>query len=417
MRTDQRFERRCRMASCRACGSRSLDPVVDLGLMPLSDGLLTRDALGEPEPRYPLAVAFCPACSLVQILETVPPEVLFGEDYPYFSSFSDDLLAHARANALRLIEWRRLGPESLVVELASNDGYLLRNFVSAGIPALGIDPAAGPARAAQASGVPTLQAFFTRDLAAQLAAEGKRADVVICNNVLAHVADTNGFVQGVATLLTEDGIASFEVPYLRDLIDQCEFDTIYHEHLCYLSVTAVDYLFRLNGLFLNHVERLPIHGGSLRLLAGRREQVDDSVRTLLVQERALGMDRANYYRQFGGRVQANAAQMRELLGKLKRAGKRIAAYGAAAKGTIMVNYIGAGPETIDFVVDRNVHKQGKFMPGVRIPILAPDELMVRRPDYVVLLPWNFKDEVLNQQDAYRRGGGKFIIPIPSVMIA
>jgi SAM-dependent methyltransferase len=407
------FETRCRNAACRSCGHAGLSPVLDLGLMPLSDGLLTREQLNQPEPRYPLDVGFCPACTLVQILETVPPEVLFGHDYPYFSSFSDHLLKHSRDNALSLIASRRLGPASLVVELASNDGYLLKNFVEKGVPVLGIDPAPGPARAAEKVGVPTLNTFFTRDLAAQLVREGKRADVVIGNNVLAHVADTNGFVQGIAMLLKEGGTTSIEVPYLRDLIDHCEFDTIYHEHLCYFSVMALDALFRRNGLFLNHVERLPIHGGSLRLFAGRREQVQDSVRRLIDEEKALGMDTPAYYTSFGDRVRHIGDSLRSMLQAFKKQGKSIAAYGAAAKGAIMVNYARTGTDLIDFVVDRNVHKQGKYMPGVHIPILPPDEILRRRPDYVVLLPWNFKDEILRQQDEYRRAGGKFVIPIPS----
>ncbi|MBX3357072.1 MAG: class I SAM-dependent methyltransferase [Phycisphaeraceae bacterium] len=407
------FESRCRAASCRSCGHKGLEPVLDLGSMPLSDGLLTREQLSAPEGKYPLDVGFCRACTLVQILETVPPEVLFGHDYPYFSSFSDHLLKHSRDNALNLIKTRGLGPTSLAVELASNDGYLLKNFVEHGVPVLGIDPAPGPAKAAEKIGVPTRNTFFTKDLAAQLVAEGKRADVVIGNNVLAHVADTNGFVQGVAMLLKDEGTTSIEVPYLRDLIEHCEFDTIYHEHLCYFSALALDSLFRRNGLFLNHVERIPIHGGSLRLYAGRKENVQGSVISLLAEERSLSMDKPAYYRDFGARVRAIGDTMRTMLKGFKKEGRSIAGYGAAAKGAIMLNYVGAGTDLIDFVADRNVHKQGKFMPGVHVPIVSPDEIMKRRPDYLVLLPWNFKDEILRQQDAYRKAGGKFIIPIPT----
>ena len=407
------FAETCRLATCRSCGQSGLLPVLDLGDMPLSDGLLTAEQLQRDEPRHPLQVAYCPECTLVQITETVPPEVLFCEDYPYYSSFSETLLAHSRANALSLIDSRGLSPDSLVVELASNDGYLLKNFAEKGIPVMGIDPAEGPARAAEKVGVPTMCTFFSRELADRLASEGKRADVVIANNVLAHVADTNGFVAGVRTLLKDDGVAVIEVPYVRNLIDHCEFDTIYHEHLCYFSVTALTILFRRHDLSLNHVEQLAIHGGSLRLFVEKPEAVGESVRDLLAEEAGLGVNAYPYYEGFTTRVQTVRDEMRRLLGDLKRDGKRIAAYGAAAKGAIMLNYIGAGTDVIEFVVDRNVHKQGKHMPGVHTPILDPAELLRRMPDYVVILPWNFKDEILAQQAEYRSRGGKFIVPIPS----
>jgi SAM-dependent methyltransferase len=384
--------------------------------MPLSDGLLTPDQLVGLEKKYPLEVAFCSQCSLVQILETVPPEKLFCEDYPYYSSFSDALLDHSRKNALNLINRQNLNARSLVVELASNDGYLLKNFVENGIPVLGIDPAEGPARAAEKIGVPTLCTFFGKSLADQLRSEGRRADVIIANNVLAHVADTNGFVEGVRILLKDDGVAVIEVPYVRDLIDHCEFDTIYHEHLCYFSVTALDRLFRRHGLYLNDIERLAIHGGSLRLYLELRDDPGMAVRSLLAEEQRLGIDQYPYYENFSKKTRMIRQTMRELLAELKNGGCTIAAYGAAAKGTIMLNYIGVDASLIHFVVDRNVHKQGKYMPGVRIPISDPDRLMREMPEYVVILPWNFKDEILAQQTPYREKGGKFIIPIPTPAI-
>lgn len=410
---DTSFHDKCLTAACRSCRHEGLLPVLDLGMMPLSDGFLTESQLAQPDQRYPLEVAYCPECTLVQLLYTVPPVKLFCEDYPYYSSVSDALLAHSRKNAMNLIATRKLGPASLVVELASNDGYLLKNFVEQGIPVLGIDPAEGPAQVAQRIGVPTMIEFFGQDLAGRLRDHGTRADVIIGNNVLAHVADTNGFVQGIRILLKDDGVAVIEAPYLRDLIECCEFDTIYHEHLCYFSVLALDRLFRQNGLFLNDIERLSIHGGSLRLYVGRRENVQDSVRRLRRQERELGMDQPEYYRDFALRVGRIRQAMQDLLAGLKARGSRIAAYGAAAKGTIMLNYLGIGVETVAFVVDRNIHKQGKYVPGVRIPISDPARLLQEMPDHVVILPWNFKDEILSQQQAYRQRGGLFIIPIPA----
>lgn len=401
------------IAGCRSCGSTALEPILSLGETPLADGLVDPATGNGAEPRYPLDVAFCANCSLVQLLETVSPQVLFDENYPYFSSFSEELLAHARDNALRLIDERGLGDESLVVELASNDGYLLRNFAERRIPVLGIDPAPGPAAAAEAIRIPTLQAFFGRDLAGQLRDEGKAADVVIANNVLAHVPDLNGFMAGIATLLKPEGVAVIEAPYVKDLIDRCEFDTIYHEHLCYFSVSALVPLFARHGLSLNRVEHYPIHGGSLRLFAEPRRRVEASVRGYLEEERRSGLVEVAYYRAFSSRVAAVQEALRDLLRSLKAEGKRIAGYGAAAKGATLLNSSGIGADVVDFVVDRNVHKQGKHMPGLRIPIHDPSRLLETRPDYLLLLAWNFKDEIMRQQDAYRRQGGRFIVPIPS----
>lgn len=403
---------------CRSCGFENLKLFLSLSRMPLANALVAPDQLEAAEPTYPLDLAFCPQCSLVQITETVPPELLFRE-YLYFSSFSDTMLCHAADLTGRIAASRGLDGHSLVVEIASNDGYLLQYYQQRGIPVLGIEPARNVARVAQAErGIRTLCEFFDPALAQDLGAQGIRADIIHAHNVLAHVADLNGFVQGLGILLHDDGIAVIEVPYLKDLIDHCEFDTIYHEHLCYFSLTALSALFQRHGLDIYDVERVPIHGGSLRLWVGHTATTRPGVRVrrLLAEEVKWDVRGEEIYQEFAQRVEGLKASLNHFLQDLKKKGRRMAAYGAAAKGSTLLNYCGIGLETLDFVVDRSTHKQGRYMPGVRLPIYPPQMLQDSRPDYVLLLTWNFAKEILSQQAEYRRAGGHFIIPIPELRI-
>jgi len=404
------------VGACRSCAARGLEPILDLGALPLANALLTREQLEAPEARYPLELVFCPACALVQITETVPPERLFGE-YLYFSSFSDSFVEHARLLAERLVQERGLGPHSLVVELASNDGYLLQHYLARGVPVLGVEPARNVAAVAEARGIPTRVAFFGRELAEQLVAAGRRADLLHAHNVLAHVADLNGFVRGLATLLAPNGLAVIEVPYVRELVERLEFDTIYHEHLCYFGLGALVPLFERHGLRLTGAERVVVHGGSLRVFAAHAGAGHaPAVAALLAEEQSAGLARIAFYRSFAARVAALRARLRATLVDLRGRGARLAVYGAAAKASVLLNCLELPPGTLEFVVDRSPHKQGRFLPGLRLPIRPVEALLDEQPDYALLTAWNLKDEVLAQQAKYRHRGGRFILPLPEVEI-
>ncbi|MEM7273454.1 MAG: class I SAM-dependent methyltransferase [Actinomycetota bacterium] len=401
-----------RIAVCRGCGSPNFEVFLDLGETPLADALVTDpDA---PEERFPLQVAFCEECSLVQITEDVEPEKLFVDNYLYFSSFSDHLLRHSRDHALGLIEQQDLGADSFVVEIASNDGYLLKNFVEQDVPVLGLDPAPDQAAKANEIGVRTEADFFTLAKARQVREQHGPADVIIANNVMAHIPDLNDFVAGMAHLIADDGVITVENPSVGELISRCAFDTIYHEHYFYHSCLSVDTLMRRHGLFLNDVEMFPdLHGGTNRWWIGKHEAPTERLAEALAAEREAGLDRHAYYADFGQRVEQLRDDLMKIVNGALADGKTIAAYGAAAKGATMLNVMGITSELVPYVVDRNTYKQGRYMPGTHQLIKDPEVLVTDPPDILLILAWNFAEEIMAQQQAYADAGGRFLIPVPT----
>jgi len=398
---------------CRSCGSRQGELVLDLGDQPLANNLLGPEDIDKPEPRFPLRLAVCTECWLLQITDLVPPVELFS-DYIYFSSYSDSWVQHAAECSARYCNEFNLGSNSCVVEIASNDGYLLRNFAEAGIPHLGIEPAANIAEVAQANGVETRIDFFSEKLARDLVSECP-ADLILANNVFAHVPDTNDFVAGLKVLLAADGHAVMEFPYAVEMIGQGEFDTIYHEHVFYFTLTSLDPLVARHGMRITRVERTPMHGGSLRIFVRHDSHTaDETVAVFREEEAQLGVGSPIFYGNFASRAEVIRDQIHAQLGDLKVKGQRVAAYGAAAKGSTLLNFCGLTAADLEFVAERSQHKQGKLMPGAHIPIIPTEELANRAPEVTLLLAWNFADEILSQQVVYRETGGKFLIPIPEV---
>ena len=397
----------------RFCGAPLEHVVVDLGASPLCESYLDSSQLDGMEPFYPLRVEVCDVCFLVQLPAYVAPESIFTE-YAYFSSFSDSWLEHARRYAETMIRTQRLGPESLVVEIGSNDGYLLRNFVAAGIPALGIEPAQNVARTAQEAGVPTIARFFGLELARELRRDGKSADLIAANNTLAQIPDLNDAMAGLAELLAPDGLLTIEVPHLLELLAQNQFDTIYHEHFSYFSAATLQRVFAAHGLDLVDVDTLPTHGGSLRV-HGRHAgtaAIHPRVEAMLARERAAGLEDVSTYPAFGRRVEQLKRDILSFLIDVKRGGRSIAGYGAPGKANTLLNYCGIGPDLLPYTVDRNPYKHGRFMPGSRIPIDHPDRLMADRPEIVWILPWNLRDEISGQLASFAEWGSQLFVAIP-----
>ncbi len=404
---------------CRHCGEILTETLVDLGLSPLANSYVPPERADTPCPRYPLHARVCSNCFLVQVEDAVPADEIFSADYAYFSSFSDSWLDHCRAYVETVSARYGLGPDDLVIEIASNDGYLLQYFVEQGVPVLGIEPAAKVAQVAENRGVPTLVDFFTHDLARRLAAEGKRPSLICSANVLAHVPDINDFVRGVAELLQGDAVYTVEFPHLLNLIEKTQFDTIYHEHYTYLSLTSVERIFAAAGLRVFDVETLPTHGGSLRIHACRTDAghaETPAVAAMRGTEHAAGLDSPAGYAGFEARVQKVRADLLEFLQTARDQGRSVAAYGAAAKGNTLLNYCGVGPDLVRYCVDRNPAKQNTLLPGSHIPVFAPERLRAERPDYVLILPWNLRAEVAAQLADIAAAGTRFVVPIPRLEV-
>jgi SAM-dependent methyltransferase len=404
---------------CRFCKSILEHTFVDLGASPLCQSFLSAEQLNHMEPFYPLNVYVCGSCFLVQLLEYVAPQNIFS-DYLYFASFSDTWLAHVKSYTDQMVRRFPITEKSLVVEIASNDGYLLQYFVEKRVPVLGIEPAANVAAVAIQKGIPSLVKFFGSATARELAASGKHADLLLGNNVLAHVPDINDFVSGMKILLKPQGVITMEFPHLMRLMEQNQFDTIYHEHFSYLSFFTVEKIFAAHGLTLFDVEELPTHGGSLRIYARHAEDsskpIDPRVIELRTREESAGYNRLETYSRFAEQVKETKHKLLEFLIRAKQGGKKIVGYGAPGKGNTLLNYCGIRTDFVDYTVDRSPHKQGKFCPGTRIPIFSPDRIRETRPDFLLILPWNLKDEIMQQNAYIRDWGGQFVVPIPEVQI-
>ena len=406
-------------ATCRFCSASLEHTVVDLGMSPLCESYLTGEQLNQMEPFYPLHVQVCARCFLVQVQEYVGPERIFSE-YAYFSSYSDSWLRHARTYVDMIVERLGLHAASHVVELGSNDGYLLQYFVAKGVPALGIEPAANVAAAAVRRGVPTRVLLFGRETAPGVVADHGQADLIVGNNVLAQVNDLNGFVAGMKLLLKPRGVITMEFPHLARLMEENQFDTIYHEHFSYFSLLTVERVFAAHGLTLFNVEEWPTHGGSLRIYARHVDDgsrpVSEQVRALRAREETAGFTRLERYLSFTEQVHETKRKLLEFLISARRRGETVVGYGAPGKGNTLLNYCGIRTDFLHYTVDRNPYKHGKFLPGTHIPIFPPERLFETRPDYVLILPWNLKDEVMEQMGDIRAWGGQFVVPIPDVKV-
>lgn len=407
------------MPSCRFCASDLRHTFVDLGMSPLCESYLRREDLNQVEPFYPLHVYVCGECFLVQLEAYVSPDHIFS-DYAYFSSYSDSWVEHARAYTQAVTERFHLGRRNHVVELASNDGYLLQHFVAKGIPSLGVEPAANVAEVALKKGVPTLVKFFGETTAREMAAAGQMADLIIGNNVLAQVPEINDFVRGMKILLNEQGVITMEFPHLMTLMAENQFDTIYHEHFCYFSLTTAAKVFAAHGLTVFDVEELPTHGGSLRVYARHIEDaskaVSPRVREMFSREASAGFERLDCYAKFAEQVSETKRKLLTFLIQAKHEHQSIAGYGAPGKGNTLLNYCGIRSDFLDYTVDRSPHKQGKFLPGTHIPIHHPDKIAETKPDYLLVLPWNLKTEIMQQMSHIRTWGGRFVVPIPEVQV-
>ncbi|QQV78467.1 methyltransferase domain-containing protein [Sphingomonas aliaeris] len=408
------------LPACQGCGAPLSRTLVDLGMQPLANSYIPIDRGDAPEPIYPLHARVCDVCLLVQVDDVVPAEDIFDKDYAYFSSFSESWLAHCKRYAEDMAARFELDADSRVVEIASNDGYMLQYFVAMGVPVMGIEPAANVAATAVAKGVPTEVAFFGEATARRMVAEGWAADLLAAKNVLAHVPDINDFVAGVREIVKPEGVFTVEFPHLLNLIEQVQFDTIYHEHFTYLSLLAVKTIAERQGLRIFDVTKQPTHGGSLRVFMARPDSshaITPNVQSVLDEEIAAGLDRPAGYEGFDERVRAVRSGLLEFLASAKEAGKRVVAYGAAAKGNTLLNYCGVTAADIDFAVDRNPAKQNTLLPGSHIPVRTVDTLIAAQPDHVLILPWNIKNEVMRQLLEVAGWGGDFVIAVPNIQVA